>query len=52
MPRLTRREMLYQCANGFGAVALSALWGIYGLIYFISSSKKKSQAMLLKTEVA
>lgn len=34
------------------AVALSALWGIYGLIYFISSSKKKSQAMLLKTEVA
>jgi uncharacterized membrane protein len=34
------------------AVALSALWGVYGVIYFVSSSKKKSQAMLLKTEVA
>ena len=34
------------------AVALSALWGVYGVIYFVTSSRKKSQAMLLKPEVA
>jgi hypothetical protein len=32
------------------ALAISAIWGIYGAIYFIRSSKAKGKAMLLEAK--
>jgi amino acid transporter len=33
-----------------GALAISAVWGLYGAYYFISSSKSKGKAILLETK--
>jgi len=33
-----------------GALGISAVWGLYGAYYFISSSKSKGKAILLETK--
>jgi hypothetical protein len=32
-----------------GALAIAALWGIYGAIYFLRTSKAKGKAVLLES---